>query len=122
MRRRDLSGFERPPAQSREAGQTAGRPMSRITLSLPSAIAEQLRFISIKRAVGYRALIVDAVERVGSQVHGVHAVPPGRTQVPLNLPAEDLAMIDQAAHRAGVNRSAFVTECLKRDLGLRPPT
>lgn len=122
MRRRDLSAFERLGSQTSAATPTPKRSMSRITLSLPTPLADTLRTASVRRGVGYRALIVDAIEAHGAEIREITAHPPGRTQVPLNLPGEDLMSIDRAAHRANANRSAFVTECLSRYLDLPPTT
>lgn len=119
MRRRNLRAFEHPEAPA--TADTPRRSMSRITLSLPTPVAEALRTASIREAVGYRAVILDAVEAFGSEVRTSTMFPPGRTQVPLNLPSDDLLVVDRAAHRSGANRSAFVTECLQRHLGLPDP-
>ena len=120
MKRRDLSAFEQP---ARRKGPTprAQQSMARITLSLPTPVAEALRDASTKRAVGYRAMILDAVDRAGRSVTELTEFPPGRTQVPLNLPGDDLLLVDRAAFRAGTNRSAFVTECLRSYLDLPGP-
>lgn len=122
MRRRDLSAFEQPVRRTSTPAPPVRRSMSRITLSLPTPLADALRTAAIRRGVGYRALIIDAVEGHGAEITDSAVHPPGRTQVPLNLPGEDLMAIDRGAHNAGVNRSAFVTECLSRYLDLRPTT
>lgn len=121
MRRRDLSAFEQPARPPSSPAAPLRQSMARITLSLPVSIADALRTASIRRAVGYRALIVNAVESHGPRVQELTAHAPGRTQVPLNLPGDDLMAIDRAAHRIDANRSAFVAECLSRYLDL-PPT
>lgn len=120
MKRRDLSAFE-GPARQRTPAPRPTKTMSRITLSLPTPVAEALRKASIRRAVGYRALIIEAVASFGAEIREPTPSPPGRTQVPLNLPGDELMAIDRAAHRVEVNRSVFVTECLRRHLVL-PPT
>ncbi len=122
MRRRDLSAFEQPARRTSAPSPPVRRSMSRITLSLPTPLAEALRSASIRRSVGYRALIIDAVEAHGAEIKEPADHPPGRTQVPLNLPGDDLMAIDRGAHNAGTNRSAFVTECLSRYLDLPPTT
>ena len=122
MRRRDLSAFEQPAVQRSVPAAAPQRSMARITLSLPVSIAEALRHASIRRAIGYRALIIEAVEAQGGRIRELAPHGPGRTQVPLNLPGDDLMAIDRAAHRIDANRSAFVAECLSRYLDLPPST
>lgn len=114
MKRRDLSAFETPTPAARENLQRARASMTRITLSLPTPVAERLRRDATRRAVGYRAVIGEAVESHGDQVVELTQFPPGRTQVPLNLPADELLVVDRSASRSGANRSQFVTECLLR--------
>lgn len=119
MKRRDLSAFEAPAPRS--AGSRPGRDtMTRITLSLPTPLAERLKKSAVTRAVGYRAIIMEAVEAHGEEVIELTALSPGRTQIPLNLPPDDLVSIDRAASRCGANRSQFVTECLLRQWDIEP--
>ena len=122
MKRRDLSAFERPAGHRSTPTTAPRRSMARITLSLPVSIADALRTASIRQAIGYRALITNAVEAHGALIRELTSHAPGRTQVPLNLPGDDLMAIDRAAHRVDANRSAFVAECLSRYLDLPSTT
>lgn len=92
--------------------------MTRITLSLPTPVADRLRTEATRRAVGYRAIIAESVASHADEIVELSPFPPGRTQVPLNLPADDLLALDRAASRTNANRSHFVTECLLRHWSL----
>lgn len=119
-----------PPA-ARPRGDRA-RGKRRITLSLPVDLAARLRRAAEIRQQYYLDVILSAFAAHHAAVRAQHEEsagapvslqplrrhrPPGRTQVPLNVPAADLAVIDQEADVVGLDRSAYLTEILQRELG-----
>ncbi len=156
-RKRDLSGFGTPPADTATGEPVAAPPpershdpasappakrprraaerqdgIRRITLSLPTDLAGDLKAAARRNATVYLDLILHAyadhapgVEAGRSEPTEIAGVllpprrrprPPGRTQIPLNIPEPALRTIDQAAERLGMNRSEYITELLERAL------
>ena len=115
------------PTQKREPAETGQR---RITLSLPTALAQDLRTVTRRDATYYIDVILNAFldhaaelgeTRSAPRSIGGVAVPPprrrrppGRTQIPLNIEEGVLAEIDLAAHQLRMDRSTYVAELLKR--------
>lgn len=150
-RKRDLSGFgfdapdpvvAPPPPPPRPAPKpegpkpaqrktTAGKKQ-RITLSLPTRIAADLRrtadreqriyldiilaaFVEFADAVDHD--VVDARTGPGMALRGSRRrAESGRTQIPLNILREDLSVLDRRREAIGLDRSAYVTELLIRAL------
>lgn len=108
------------------------RKTKRITLSLPTDIADDLKEERRRESTYYLDIILDAflehsaglvVERRESPRIGGMAVtgrrkrrPSGRTQIPLVVPEGVLAEIDKTAEDLGLDRSAFVSALLERAL------
>ncbi|MDH3308271.1 MAG: hypothetical protein OEO77_12220 [Acidimicrobiia bacterium] len=155
-RKRDLSGFgiapaARPPvdvaprheprtevaAEPKKRSNGGTRPKARskkrITLSLPTRVAAQLRETAEKERRIYLDIILrafvdhaDAVEAeliAGRAEAGLtprgsrRRADSGRTQIPLNILGEDLRVIDARSAAIGLDRSAYVTELLTRAIG-----
>lgn len=118
--------IRRPPASVPPARPHRPRPEAkrRITLSLPVETALSLKAASETEGLFYLDLIlaafVDHGEAIQQQVDlarsgstvGIRPLrkrsTPGRVQVALLIPAADLALIDDAARQAGVDRSTYV--------------
>ena len=155
-RSRDLSGFGTaskkpeptqtepklpPPPRRTATSATRKRPrkvskpesgVKRITLSLPTSVASQLKATTRRHATYYLDVILNALVDHGADVRSAQGPPrlvgdlevarprrkrpPGRTQVPLNIPTEALAQIDKAAADSGLDRSGFIAELLDRAL------
>ena len=110
-----------PPARPHRRGPEAKR---RITLSLAVETASMLKTASETEGRFYLDLIlaafVDHSQAIQQQVDlarsestvGIRPLrkrtTPGRVQVALLIPAADLALIDDAARQAGVDRSTYV--------------
>lgn len=135
-RRRDLTGFgfDRPSRDDRVPPPPPRRPeprsappegKKRITLSLPTKVARQLRKSATDEARYYLDIIRDSflefADQVDEDLGGASRHRPrrstGRTQIPLNILVEDLTQIDQRARLLQLDRSAYVTELLIRSLG-----
>ncbi len=114
------------------AGRRRPQGQRRITLSLPVDLAARLRSAAEVRQQYYLDVILAAFTAHHAAVRAAHEAsangpvslrplrrhrPPGRTQVPLNVPAADLAMIDHEADAVGLDRSAYLTEIVQRELG-----
>ena len=109
-----------------------GSGIKRITLSLPTSVASRLKATTRRDATYYLDVILNALVDHGAEVQADHGSPrrigelevarprrkrpPGRTQIPLNIPAEALAQIDKAAADSGLDRSGFVADLLDRAL------
>lgn len=116
----------------RPATSTRKSQIRRITLSLPTTLANDLKAVTRRDATYYIDIILNALvdhaealrdQRTASRRLGALEVvaprrrrPPGRTQVPLNIGEEALAELDHAARELGMNRSAYVAELLERAL------
>jgi hypothetical protein len=110
-----------PPERARRPRPEAKR---RITLSLPVETASLLKTASETEGRFYLDLILAAFVEHGPAIRqqvdlaraessvGIRPfrkrTTPGRVQVALLIPAADLAMIDDAARQAGVDRSTYV--------------
>ena len=110
-----------PPARPRRPRPQEKR---RITLSLPVETALLLKTASQTEGRFYLDLILAAFEEHGPAIQqqvdlarsgstvGIRPLrkrsTPGRVQVALLIPATDLALIDEAARQAGVDRSTYV--------------
>lgn len=148
-RKRDLSGFgfDAPepvvappppprPAPKPEAPKPASRKTpakkQRITLSLPTRIAADLRRTADREQRIYLDIIlaafVEFADVVDHDVIGARTgsglalrgsrrrAESGRTQIPLNILREDLRVLDRRREAIGLDRSAYVTELLIRAL------
>jgi hypothetical protein len=154
-RTRDLSGFgttpkrdatEPSPARTprssgtrRAAGRKAGSSKAtrqpavrRITLSLPTALAEELKAATSRAAGYYLDVILTAFVEHADEVRSARnsyrsigdltvapprrRLPPGRTQIPLNIGEDALREIDRTATELGLDRSSFIGELLDRAL------
>ena len=137
-RKRDLSGFgpsvppppRRPPSETPATRRPRPQEKRRITLSLPVETALHLKTASQTEGRFYLDLILAAFEEHGPAIQqqvdlarsgstvGIRPLrkrsTPGRVQVALLIPATDLALIDEAARQAGVDRSAYVGLLLTR--------
>lgn len=116
----------RPPASTPPERSRRPRPEGkrRITLSLPVETAAWLKTASATEGRFYLDLILAAFvehsQAIQQQVDLARAessvgirplrkrTTPGRVQVALLIPAEDLSLIDEAARQAGVDRSTYV--------------
>lgn len=110
----------------------SGSGIKRITLSLPTSVASRLKATTRREATYYLDVILNALVDHVAEVQAGHGSPrrigelevarprrkrpPGRTQIPLNIPAEALAQIDKAAADSGLDRSGFVADLLDRAL------
>ena len=102
----------------------------RLTLSLPTKVAAMLRATAESEQRIYLDIILaafmghaDGIERefvTNSQKLGNSGsrrrAGAGRTQIPLNILKEDLQVLDQRAKALNLDRSAYVTELLLREL------
>ena len=102
----------------------------RLTLSLPTKVATMLRATAESEQRTYLDIILaafmghaDGIERelvTNSQKLGNSGsrrrAGAGRTQIPLNILKEDLQVLDQRAKALNLDRSAYVTELLLREL------
>lgn len=140
-RKRDLSGFglapsdpdvptpprsphSRPPRLRARPARTrsASRAKTRITLSLPTQVAVDLRRAAERHDRFYLDLVLEAFVDHAAAVEADLAGSPsrprqraaGRTQIPLNILPEDLAVLDAGAKQLDLDRSAYVTELLTR--------
>lgn len=121
----------RPPPSVGEARPDEPRPKTkRITLSLPVETALWLKTAAAAEGRFYLDLILDAFihgrrliqsevdAALGDSMTGMRPLrrrtPPGRVQVALLIPEDDLAALDQAAAAARLDRSGYVAELLER--------
>lgn len=104
----------------------------RVTLSLPTAVAAMLRSAADREQRIFLDIILTAyvshaddidqhfVERrvaTGlAATGGRRRADAGRTQIPLNILAEDLKVLDRRRAAHNMDRSAYVTELLVREL------
>lgn len=108
----------------------SAREKKRITLSLPTRVATLLRTTAdteqrifldiILTAFITHANDVDAdmvAERSSNSARGGRRrAGSGRTQIPLNIKAEDLEILDARVSALGLDRSSYITELLVREL------
>lgn len=140
-RKRDLSGFGLAPSdpnvpaparapdvrparhRARPARtRSASHAKKRITLSLPTQVAVKLRRAAEQHDRFYLDLVLEAFVEHAAAVEADLAGSPskprrraaGRTQIPLNILPEDLAVLDAGAEQLDLDRSAYVTELLTR--------
>lgn len=121
-----------PKANRSRKESTPVSGVRRITLSLPTSVAARLKATTRRDATYYLDVILNALVDHGATVQADHEAsrrignvevarprrrpPPGRTQIPLNIPADALAEVDRAATERGLDRSGFVAELLDRAL------
>ena len=137
-RTRDLSGFDLPePPRKQPPKPRAARPHSsakkekkqrtRITLSMPTAVADRLRAHAEATGLFYLDIISAAFDEHGDDVRAAHTtqavsslggrvdrrkVPSGRVQIALGIAPDALELLDSTARAANLDRSWFVAELL----------
>ena len=147
-RTRDLSGFgtpkepvapapatdatPKPPVKKRRTKPKGTSPtsgQSRITLSLPTSTAHDLKAATLRDETFYLDIILNAfldhadtlrldetqTRMIGDMVvsRPRRRLPPGRTQIPLNIPKTALTELDRSAKELGLNRSEYVVALLE---------
>lgn len=114
----------RPSAQRKASGK------QRLTLSLPTQVAALLRANAESEQRIYLDIILTAFMTHADDIEREfvnQSLKPGmsgsrrragagRTQIPLNILKEDLQVLDQRVKALNIDRSAYVTELLIREL------
>lgn len=124
--------IKRLPDTARSGASPKSKKKQRVTLSLPTSVAGLLRKTADREQRIFLDLILSAfvqhaddidrhfVERRAasglSASGGRRRADAGRTQIPLNILVEDLKVLDSRRTALNMDRSAYVTELLVREL------
>lgn len=116
-RAKPASNDRRPARKAKSSSRRQAPATTRITLSLPIATAEALRLHVAEESTYYLDVILHCHDQhtPSAPPTGLRRRrPPGRIQIPLNIPADRLREIDGAAEQRQLSRSNYLTEILDR--------